>query len=60
MTSAEGFSYLVVKVSVDGELWFDLPFEEGVVEFLVIDVDLSHLRTNLLSHFGFHGLSIFL
>lgn len=52
--------YLVVKVSVDGEFGFDLPFEESVVELLVVDVDLSHLGANLLSHFGFHCFGVFL
>lgn len=54
------FLYLIVKVSVDGELGLDLPFEESIVEFLVVDVDLSHLGTNLLSHFGFHSFGILL
>lgn len=53
-------SHLVVKVSVDGEFGFDLPFEEGVVELLVVDVDFSHLWTNLLPHFGFHGFGVLL
>lgn len=52
--------YLVVKVSMDGEFGFDLPFEESIVEFLVVDVDLSHFGPNLLSHFGFHSFGIFL
>lgn len=52
--------YLIVKVSMDGELGFNLPFEEGVVELLVIDVDLPHLGSHLLPHFGFHGFGIFL
>lgn len=45
---------------MDSELRFDLPFEESVVELLVVDVDLSHLGANLLSHFGFHGFGVFL
>lgn len=45
---------------MDSEFGFDLPFEEGVVELLVVDVDLSHLGTNLLPHFGFHGFGVLL
>ena len=45
---------------MDGEFGFDLPFEEGVVELLVVDVDLSHLGTNLLPHFGFHRFGVLL
>lgn len=45
---------------MDGELRFALPLEESVVEFLVVNVNLSHLGTNLLSHFGLHGLGVFL
>ena len=52
--------YLVVKVPVDGELGLHLPLEEGVVELLVVDVDLAHLGTHLLPHLGLHGLGIFL
>ena len=54
------FWYLVVKVSVDGEFGLDLPLEEGVVQLLVVDVDLAHLGSNLLPHFGFHGFGVLL
>jgi hypothetical protein len=52
--------YLVVKVPVDGELGLHLPLEEGIVELLVVDVNLAHLGTHLLPHLGLHGLGIFL
>lgn len=52
--------YLVVKVSMDGEFRFDLPFEESIVELLVVDVNLPHLGSYLLPHFGFHGFGILL
>lgn len=42
------------------ELGLDLPFEEGVVQLLVVDVDLPHLGPNFLSHFGLHGFGVFL
>lgn len=45
---------------MDGEFGFDLPFEEGIVELLVVNVNLSHLGTDLLSHFGFHSFGILL
>lgn len=52
--------YLVVKVSMDSEFGFDLPFEEGVMELLVVDVDFSHLGTNLLPHFSLHSFGVLL
>lgn len=45
---------------MDGELRLDLPLEEGVVELLVVDVDLAHLWANFLPHFGLHSFSILL
>lgn len=45
---------------MDGQLGFDLPLEEGVVKFLIVDVNLSHLGTNFLPHFGFHGFGVLL
>lgn len=45
---------------MNGELWFDLPLEEGVVQLLVVDVDFSHLGPNLLPHFGFHRFGVLL
>lgn len=45
---------------MDGEFRLHLPLEEGVVELLVVNVDLAHLGTNLLPHLGLHGLGILL
>lgn len=42
---------LIVQVPMDGQLWLGLPLEEGIVQFLVVNVDLPHLGPNLLSHF---------
>ena len=42
---------LIVQVPVDGQLWLGLPLEEGVMQFLVVNVDLPNLGPNLLSHF---------
>lgn len=42
---------LIVQVPVDGQLWLGLPLEEGIMQFLVVNVDLPHLGPNLLSHF---------
>lgn len=53
-------AHLVIQVPVYRELRFDLPFEEGVVQLLVVDVDLPHLGPHFLSHFGLHGFGIFL
>ena len=33
-------------------LWLCLPFEESVMQLLIIDVDLSHLRAHTFTHFG--------
>lgn len=32
--------------------WLRLPLEEGVVQFLVVDVDLAQLGPHLFSHLG--------
>lgn len=53
-------AHLIVQVPVYRELRFDLPFEEGVMQLLVVDVDFPHLGPNFLSHFGLHGFGIFL
>lgn len=45
---------------MDGEFGLDLPFEEGVMQLLVVDVDLPHLGPNFLSHLGLHGFGVFL
>lgn len=60
MTNKLTPTHLIVQVPMYRELWFDLPFEEGVVQLLVVDVDLPHLGPNFLSHFGLHGFGIFL
>jgi hypothetical protein len=36
---------------MDGQLWLGLPLEESIMQFLVVNVNLSHLGPNLLSHF---------
>ena len=38
---------LVVEVAVQRHPWFGLPFEEGVVQLLVVDVDLAQLGADL-------------
>ncbi len=53
-------AHLIIQVPVYRELRFDLPFEEGVVQLLVVDVDLPHLGPNFLPHFGLHGFGVFL
>lgn len=45
---------------MDGELWLDLPFEESVMELLVVNVNLAHLWPNFLTHLGLHSFSILL
>lgn len=45
---------------MDGHFGFGLPSEEGIVEFLVIDVDFSHLGSHLLPHLSLQVLLIFL
>lgn len=52
--------YLIVQISMNSELGFDLPLEKSIMELLVVDVDLAHLRPNFLSHFGLHSLCILL
>ena len=45
---------------MDGHFGFGLPSEEGIVEFLVIDVDFPHLGSHLLPHLSLQVLLIFL
>lgn len=51
---------LIIEISMDGHFGFGLPSEEGIMEFLVIDVDFSHLGSHLLPHLGLQVLLIFL
>jgi len=45
---------------MNGHLWLCLPFEEGVVQLLIIDVDLSHFRPNTFAHLCLQCLLVFL
>lgn len=45
---------------MDGEFGLGLPLEEGIVQLLVIDVDLPHFGTNLLPHLRLHRLLLLL
>ena len=38
---------VVVEVAVDGELGLGLEAEEGVMQFLVVDVHLTHFGADL-------------
>lgn len=43
----ETYLALIVKLAMQGEGGFGLMAEEGVVQFLVVNVDLSHFRPSL-------------
>ena len=45
---------------MDAKFWFSLPLEEGVVQLLVVNVDLAQLRPDALSHLRLHCLCVFL
>lgn len=49
-----------VQLSVLGHLGLGLKLEEGIVQLLVVDVDLSHLRLNALARLGFERLPLLL
>ena len=51
---------LVVKVAVYRHLWFSLPLEESVVEFLIVDCEFPELWTDPLSRPLLQTLSVFL
>jgi len=50
----------VIKVSMEGHFGLGLPLEEGVVQLLVVDVDLAQLGPNLLPHLRLQALVILL
>ena len=52
--------YLIVKVTMDAHLRFRLPLEKGVMQLLVVDVDLPHLRPDPLPHLGLERLLVLL
>ena len=52
--------YHIIQVSMDGHFGFGLVSEESIVKFLVINVNLSHLRTHSFSHLRLQILGIFL
>ena len=51
---------LVVKVAVYRHLWFSLPLEESVMEFLIVDCEFPEFWTDPLSRPLLQTLSIFL
>ena len=51
---------LVVEIAVKRHPGFRLPFEEGVVELLVVNVDLAHLGPRLLPHLRLEALLVLL
>ena len=57
---SELLSNLIIEISMNGHFGFGLPSEEGIMEFLVIDVDFTHLGSHLLPHLSLQVLLIFL
>ena len=51
---------LVVEVAHDGHFGLGLPFEEGIVQLLVVDVDATHLGSDAFAHFGFERFRLLL
>ena len=45
-----GLGYLIIQISMNGHLGLGLEPEKGVVQFLVVDVNLAQFGANLFSH----------
>ena len=52
--------YLIIEITMNAHLWLRLPFEESIMQLLIININLSHFRPHTFTHLSLQRLLIFL